>query len=131
MTQEIAKKENQELGTACSQDEACGCTVSPDVDIYENPEGLVVAVDLPGVAKEGVKLEIDEADILSIRGTRRDTESGEVVVRQFVREDYHRTFSLSDAFDKEKITAKLEDGVLEIRIPRKEALKPKRIEVKL
>lgn len=131
MTQELEKRQKQEVGaTSAEQMEASGKAYSPDVDIYANNDELVLAVDMPGVTKGDVQIRFDEADTLSIRAKNAFKEPADPAIRQFNIGDYYRAFSVSDEYDKEKVTAKLEDGLLEVRIPKKEQAKPKRIEIK-
>jgi len=52
------------------------------------------------------------------------------VLRQFNIGNYYRAFQLSDEYDKEKITAKLENGLLQVTVPKREEVKPRKIEIK-
>lgn len=131
MTQELEKRQKQEVGTtSAEQMEESGKAFSPDVDIYADEDGLILAVDMPGVAKGDVQIRFDEADTLSIRAKNAFREPAEPAIRQFHAGDYYRAFSVADEYDKEKVTARLEDGLLEVRIPKREEAKPKRIEIK-
>ena len=131
MTQELEKRQKQEVNTTSAEQMVeSGRAYSPDVDIYDNDDELVLAVDLPGVAKGDVQINFDESDTLSIRAKNTFKEPTDPAIRQFNVGDYYRAFSVSDEYDKEKVAARLEDGLLEVKIPRKETAKPKRIEIK-
>jgi HSP20 family protein len=131
MTTEIEKREKQEIGTtAAERMNYSGSAFSPDVDIYSTDEEVVFAVDLPGVAKGDVTIEVDETNTLIIKGKNSHKEPDNTMLRQYHVGDYYRAFQLSDDYDKEKITAKLENGLLEVKVVKKEEAKPKKIEIK-
>jgi len=131
MTTELEKREKQEVSsTAAEQMNHSGPAYSPDVDIYSSDEEVVFAVDLPGVGKGDVSIQIDETNTLVIKAKNSQKEPEGIVIRQYQIGDYYRAFQLSDDYDKDKVSAKLENGCLEITVPKKEAAKPKKIEIK-
>jgi len=131
MATELEKREKQEVGTtAAEQIRHSGPAYSPDVDIYVSDDAALFIAELPGVNKGDVTIEVDETQSLVIRGTTAYMEPDNAVFRQYKVGNYYRAFQLSDEYDKEKISAKLENGLLEITIPKKEEAKPKRIEIK-
>jgi HSP20 family protein len=106
-------------------------TWTPPVDIYETDDALVLTADLPGVSKDEVSIEIHQ-NTLMLRGERK-REAG-------VNDDhYHRveraygpfqrSFVLPTMVDQEHVQATYHDGVLELRLPKSEAAKPKRIAI--
>jgi HSP20 family protein len=104
----------------------------PPVDIFENASGITVKADMPGVSRERLEVHIDN-DTLSIEG-RAETPmpEGMEALHADVRSTlYRRSFSLSSELDGEKIEAGLKDGVLTLRIPKREEHKPRRIEVQV
>lgn len=104
----------------------------PPVDIFENASGITVQADMPGVSRERLEVHIDN-DTLSIEG-RAETPmpEGMEALHADVRSTlYRRNFSLSSELDGEKIEAGLKDGVLTLRIPKREEHKPRRIEVQI
>lgn len=103
-------------------------TVQPPVDIFENEDGLTVVADVPGAAKEGVDVRVDK-DILTISAKAAAAQTGALLYKEFELRDYYRQFQLGEKVDQEKIKAELKNGVLIIRLPRKEETKPKRISV--
>ena len=131
MTTDIDKREQQEVGsTAAEQLRHSGPAYSPDVDIYVSDDEAKFIVDLPGVSKGEVTIEVDENDSLIIRGNNSMKEPDNPVLRQYRTGNYYRAFQLSKEYDKEKVSAVLENGLLEVTIPRREEAKPKRIEIK-
>lgn len=104
----------------------------PPVDVVEDPSGITLFADLPGVPKDKLNLRI-EADTLTLEGevalpTPEGLQPSHVEV-QLPR--YRRVFALSKELDPAKISAELRNGVLKLRIPRAEHLQPRRIEVKV
>ncbi len=131
MTTDIDKREQQEVGsTAAEQLRHSGPAYSPDVDIYVSDDEAKFIVDLPGVGKGEVTIEVDENDSLIITGRNSMKEPDNPVLRQYRTGNYYRAFQLSKEYDKEKVSAVLENGLLEVTIPRREEAKPKRIEIK-
>lgn len=105
-------------------------TLSPPVDIFENEDGLVVVADLPGVAKDGVDIRV-ENNTLTIKGTAKASCPAEAQYQEFKLLDFYRQFTLSDTVDQERIQAELKNGVLMLNLPKKEQAKPKQISVKV
>jgi HSP20 family protein len=100
-----------------------------DSDIYETEEALFLRMDMPGVEKGDVQIEVDEDNVLQVRAKNTFEEPKGAVMKEFQVGDYYRSFRIGDMFDKEKIAAKLDQGILEILVPKREAAKPRRIEI--
>lgn len=108
-----------------------GPVIAPPVDIFETEEGLMVLADLPGVAINDVDIRVED-DQLIIKGQSPSLPgSAHSLHREFRLVNFHRQFELGNEVDQEKISAEARDGVLTIRLPRAETVKPKRIEVKV
>ena len=104
---------------------------TPAVDIYENHDSVVVKAELPGVEKDQISVEVKDG-ILSLRGERKfEKEVKEESYHRIERSygNFQRSFSLPVSVDQEKVTAKFKDGVLEVKLPKKEQAKPKQIKV--
>jgi HSP20 family protein len=104
---------------------------TPAVDIRETDDAVVVSADLPGIEKEMVSVEFKEG-ILTLRGERKfEREVKEENYHRLERTygAFHRSFTVPAPVDEEKISAGMKDGVLEIRLPKKEAAKPRQIKV--
>lgn len=130
MTKQITKREQTEItSTAAEQMVEPGPAYSPDVDIFVSQDALLLLVDLPGVEKGAVQIGIDEDNALTITAKNSFREPCDRCVRQYQIGDYYRSFRIGNEFDKERTAGRLENGLLEVRIPRREELKPKRIEV--
>jgi HSP20 family protein len=94
----------------------------PVVDIYEEGGDVVMKADLPGVKKEDIHLDLSD-NILTLSGDRKTeekAEKGNLYRYERSHGSFSRSFELPAEVDKEKITAHLEEGVLEIRLPKTE-----------
>jgi HSP20 family protein len=104
----------------------------PDVDIAEDDEGLFLWADMPGVAPNDVDVELVD-DTLHIEGrvSLEEYEGLAPLYTEYNVGDWVRRFTLPDGgrYDSERITAKLSNGVLEIRLPKAERAKPRKIQV--
>jgi HSP20 family protein len=102
----------------------------PAVDIYETENDLTVLADMPGVTKDNVDIDLTD-DKLTIRGSVETQGEGEnMLLREFRVGDYYRQFTLGKTIDREKIEAGVTNGVLKIVLPKADAAKPRKIEVK-
>lgn len=107
-------------------------TAKYPVDIHEDAEGLTVAAELPGFTKDQVDISIDNG-VLTIAAQRDsakkdDNTSTHLHERRFTR--VRRQFTLPTTVDATDVDAKLADGVLTLRLKKKEEVKPRKIEVK-
>jgi HSP20 family protein len=103
----------------------------PVVDIKEEKDRFVLHADLPGVKREDIDITMEDG-VLSIRGERRLEEvqdEGEYKRIERAYGSFYRRFSLPDTADADNISARSNDGVLEVVIPKRESVKPRRIEI--
>lgn len=103
--------------------------IAPPVDIYENPEEILLYADLPGVPEERLTVRL-EKDQLSIEGRPAREDSGTLLAGSKKHADYRREFIVPKGIDAEKIEATIRQGVLRVRLPKLAAIKPRQIEVK-
>ena len=103
----------------------------PPVDIFDTGEGVKLMLEMPGVGRDDVQIDL-ERRVLTIRGRGRVTspEGYRRVYAEYGEGDYERVFTLSEDIDEAAIRAEMSNGVLTLTLPRAEAAKPKRIEVK-
>lgn len=122
--------DNQSSGQETSSYEAGNWT--PHVDIKEDKDGFKVFADIPGVDPKDVEITLDR-NILTIRGQRSsESESKEEGYkrRERVTGTFVRQFTLPDSANGEEISAKANQGVLELTIPKGEKHKPLTISVR-
>lgn len=106
-------------------------TMMPPVDVVEDPTGITLFADLPGVPKDKLNLHV-EGDMLSIEGeVNFDMPEGmEASYAEVSLPRYRRVFTLSKELDPGKVSAELSQGVLKLRIPKAEHAQPRRIEIR-
>ena len=103
--------------------------VTPVANILETTDGYLLEAEMPGVAKDGIEVTVENGELV-ILGRRADrTLPGTALYRESRALDYRRVFDLDPAIDTGKITAKMEQGVLSLTLPKAEEVKPRRIEV--
>ena len=104
----------------------------PRVDIFEDETGLTLLADMPGVPREDLRLNV-EGDTLTLEGDiSPDTPAGLTPVHTEVQvARYRRAFTLSRELDSAAIQAESRDGVLKLRIPKRESAQPRRITVQV
>ncbi len=121
----------QEFGERSGRQPAVARAWAPVVDVVETPDAFVFAVELPGLNREDIDIEMTN-DGLTIRGERKFTElpEGERYLRQErAYGPFQRTFNVSTPIAHDKIKATYKDGILEVTLPKSEQVKPKKIEV--
>ncbi|MGE3807680.1 MAG: Hsp20/alpha crystallin family protein [Gemmataceae bacterium] len=103
---------------------------SPRVDILETEEGLELFADMPGVKPEDAEIRYEQGELI-VHGKvqPRYGDSPRFALGEYGVGDFYRTFTVKDV-ETDKISAELKNGVLRIKLPRAEALKPRKIAVK-
>ena len=102
--------------------------VTPAVDIYEMPEGLVVIADVPGVTPDHVDVRVDN-HILTIWGQAAHGLPAEPTYREYELVNYFRQFDLSAKVDESQIAADLKHGVLTLTLSKVADAQPRKIAV--
>lgn len=129
-TKEMTVKEKKALEEGAKESTRPGRVFVPAVDILENEEEIIILADMPGVTSKSVDIDLRES-VLTIQGriSPAEGEKEVTVYREFDWGDYLRQFTLSDAIDQKKITAKMDLGVLRLTLPKAEKRKPQKIQV--
>ena len=128
MSNEIVKaipSANDELGTQVDP-----VVFTPPIDIFETPEGLVLLADLPGVTLESLELQVQDNKLTLFGRVESDIPpEARLIHQEYALGHFLRSFILSDEVDHERITAKLNQGVLEVVLPQLRKSEPRRIQV--
>jgi HSP20 family protein len=109
--------------------------MTPKTDMFEEEDQLVIKAEMPGVGKKDLDISL-EGDVLTIKAEKKEEkEEGKKGTTNYTRErrfgQYIRYMTLPSRVDADNITATLKKGLLEIRMPKAEAPKPKQIEIKV
>lgn len=110
-----------------------GAPLMPRVNVTESEQELVLSLAIPGVSKEEVKVVVQD-DVLTISGERKfnkEEKSERFVRREFHEGSFSRSFTLPNTVDASSVKADYKNGILEVRIPKREEAKPREVEVKV
>ncbi len=103
----------------------------PNVEVFEDANGISLVADLPGVAPEQLNVQVDKETLLIEGSAELSLPANMQVLHAEVRHrSYRRSFALSSELDPEGIEAQLKDGVLRLHIPKRSEVRPRRIEVR-
>jgi HSP20 family protein len=105
----------------------------PLVDIFETEQGVSILVDLPGVSKEDVSVEVKE-NVLTIRGERKFDQT--VADDRYYRRErafgtFQRSFATHTVISPGEIKATFKNGVLKVEVPKPQEIKPKHVSVNI
>ena len=106
---------------------------SPAVDIYETENELVLKADLPDVSQKDIDVRV-ENQTLTIAGSRSFEKSEDRKGFHRIERNYGnfvRSFAVPNSFDTDNIGADYQNGVLTVKLPKKEAAKPRQIKVEV
>src|ERR1051326_431424 len=125
--EDATQRRTQTTGEAGDEFERADWT--PTADIYETDSGYSIAIDLPGIKRDAIEIDIDE-NRLMVKGTRvvDDTRARR---SERPRGKFLRSFTVPASVDQGKIGAEYKDGVLQIRLPKRAEQKAQKIEVKI
>jgi HSP20 family molecular chaperone IbpA len=127
-SQDLAVREKKELSG--QEKTVPGRFFVPSTDAYETEDGLTLVMEMPGVVRESLDVSL-EGGVLTVEGRLDFSKYAglEPVYTEYNVGHYARSFSLSDKVDQDNISAKVEDGVLTLTLPKAQAARPRRISV--
>lgn len=125
---EMTERQSADLQSRNEDEQA----LRPQVDVFENAEGITLHADMPGVSRDRLGVQVD-GDTLLIEGDAQISmpEGMEAIYADIRATYYRRSFTLSNELDTGRIDANLKDGILVVNIPKREEMRPRRIEVKV
>lgn len=103
--------------------------IAPDVNIYETKDGYGLEAEMPGVNKDGLEITLEGHEITIIGRRAPEGVNGEPLFRERHTADFRRVFELDPAIDTAKISARMNQGVLFLSLPKSEEVKPRKITV--
>ena len=123
---ELVSRLFEEQNTTATQ------TWVPTSDIHETEDHLKIHLDLPGMTRENLDIQLTDNNTLTIRGERKFEEVDKAKYHRVERfyGNFMRSFVLPSNVDAEKIEATFKDGVLEIVLPKAESAKARKIAIK-
>lgn len=131
MTNATLEKQTTQNGVSTEESRATR-TYRPPVDIIERGDELQILADMPGVPVDQLEIQFEDG-MLTIHGRvpKRQDESVRFLLQEYGEGDFYRSFQVSEAVDPTRITAELNCGVLTLHLPKVEAVKPRKIEIKV
>jgi HSP20 family protein len=105
--------------------------LTPRMDMRDTKDGLEITVELPGIAKDDVKIAVED-DVLTVSGekrTQKDTKEEDYRFSERTYGAFSRSIALPSSVDADKIKASMKDGILTLAAPRSAAAKTKAIEI--
>jgi HSP20 family protein len=104
----------------------------PPVDLFEDENAFTLQVELPGVDRDKIEVEVTHEELV-IRGERPflKPEAGNIVHSERAYGQFQRSFRLGVPVQNNAVEASFKDGILSVRLPKTESVKPRRIEVQV
>ena len=128
--EDLKQKEQQQLSAENRPQSALSRRfATPLVDIESTQDGYVLYAEMPGVSKDGIEVTVENGDLLIVGHRRPLDVSGEPIYRESRPYDFRRVYELDPSIDTSRISARIENGLLIVNLPKAEKVKPRRIEV--
>ena len=125
---DLSLKPNGTPAAAAADDRAA--TVAPRVDVLETENEFLLLADMPGVRPNDVDVRFEQGE-LTVHGRRAASEGNRrPLLGEPTSAHFHRVFAVADTVAADRIEAELKNGVLTLRLPKVEAVKPRKIAVK-
>ncbi len=103
--------------------------IAPSASVVEAGDGYTLEVETPGVNKDGLEISVENNELTIVGRRSRPGVEGELIHRESRSENYRRAFELDSSIDADKITAKIDQGVVTLTLPKAEHVKPRKITV--
>ena len=103
--------------------------VVPEVNIFETGDGYVLEAEMPGVPKDGLEITLEGGEITIVGRRHREPATGQPLFRERSNADFRRVFELDPAIDTSRVSARMDQGVLTLELPKSEQVKPRKIVV--
>ena len=103
--------------------------IAPAATVLENADGYTLEVEMPGVSKENLEMWVENNELTILGRRSMPTVEGTLLHRESRQENFRRAFELDPSIDAEKISAKIEQGVVTLTLPKAEQVKPRKITV--
>ena len=103
--------------------------IQPPVNIIESRDGYVLEAEMPGVSRDGLEVLLEGNELTIVGRRTAESTQAQLVYRESADRDYRRTFELDPAIDTGRITARMDNGILYLELPKSERVKPRKIAV--
>ncbi len=129
MSNEALQKQETEVSRTSQSNQY---TFTPKCGIWETADNVLLEVELPGVDEKGVDVKLEDG-VLTILGevTKHEVDGYSRSYAEYETGNFERSFRITEEIDADKIAATIRNGLLTLSLPKREAVKPKRISVKI
>ena len=103
--------------------------VSPSASVVEAADGYTLEVEMPGVNKEGLEISVENNELTIVGRRSLPAVEGTLIHRESRPENYRRTLEFDPSIDTNKISAKIDQGVVTLTLPKAEHVRPRKITV--
>ena len=103
--------------------------IAPASTVLENADGYTLEIEMPGVNKEALEMWVENNELTVVGRRSIPAVEGTLLHRESRSENFRRTFELDPSIDAGKISAKIEQGVVSLTLPKAEQVKPRKITV--
>jgi HSP20 family molecular chaperone IbpA len=104
-------------------------TITPLCDVYESDSEVLVVADVPGATREDLQISFERGELSLTARRELPGQQGSIVRSEYRDAVFERRFAVPNGIDAAKISAELKDGVLRLRLPKSDAVKPRQIPV--
>jgi len=125
MNSTLTKPENSRAATSNGN----STYLTPLANILETKDGYVLEAEMPGVSKDNLEITVTGGELVIVGRRHGVQEKGQPVYRESRGADYRRVFELDTSIEVGKISARMEQGVLTLQLPKAESVKPRKIAV--
>jgi HSP20 family protein len=101
--------------------------VTPFVDVQATEEGFVLQAEMPGVSKTGIEVTVENGELIMVGHRESLDASGDPVYLERRPTDYRRVYELDPSIDTSRISARIDQGVVTVTLPKAESVKPRKI----
>ena len=120
----IVSQEHRNSGQQSTEQTAF---VAPYVDIESTDSGYVLYAEMPGVNRDGIEITVEDGNLVLLGRRQALSTAGEPLHRETRQHSYRRVYELDPSIDANRISARIEQGILTVNLPKAENLKPRRI----
>jgi Molecular chaperone (small heat shock protein) len=117
-------RENREIDRVQSEQ-----FIAPAASVVETADGYTLEVEMPGVNKKGLEISVENNELTIVGRRSLSAVEGTLIHRESRPENYRRAFELDPSIDANKISAKIDQGVMSLTLPKAEHVKPRKITV--
>jgi len=120
----ILIRENREVDRTQTEQ-----SVAPPSSVIEAGDGYTLELEMPGVTKDGLEISVENNELTIIGRRSFPKIEGTLIYHESRRRNFQRTFELDPSIDGDKISAKIEQGLVTLTLPKAEHVKPRKITV--